>query len=134
MGQNIMTNIFIDSSAYKALFDKQDDFYLKATTFMTSLPHEDTKLFTSNFILDETYTLIRSHFGKAKAISFRQYIVPVSLTDEAEAWNYFEKLPGRGVSFTDCTSFAVMKRLGIKQAFTFDEDFERAGFEVVPSS
>src|SRR3989344_206732 len=120
MGQNIMTNIFIDSSAYKALFDKQDDFYLKATTFMTSLPHEDTKLFTSNFILDETYTLIRSHFGKAKAISFRQYIfsspksiniVPVSLTDEAEAWNYSEKLPGRGVSFTDCTSFAVMKRL-----------------------
>ncbi|MEM2906171.1 MAG: PIN domain-containing protein [Candidatus Bathyarchaeia archaeon] len=35
------------------------------------------------------------------------------------------------LSFTDCTSLAVMKALGIKKALTFDQDFEKAGFALV---
>jgi predicted nucleic acid-binding protein len=36
------------------------------------------------------------------------------------------------LSFTDCTSFAVMRALGSKKAFAFDEDFTRCGFHCVP--
>ncbi len=35
------------------------------------------------------------------------------------------------VSFTDCVSFALMRRAGLRQAYTFDH-FRRAGFEVRP--
>jgi predicted nucleic acid-binding protein len=35
-------------------------------------------------------------------------------------------------SFTDCVSFGMMHTLGIYQAFSFDEDFARAGFVMRP--
>jgi predicted nucleic acid-binding protein len=34
------------------------------------------------------------------------------------------------LSFTDCTSFVIMCELGIRTAFSFDQGFQRAGFEV----
>lgn len=40
---------------------------------------------------------------------------------------------GRGLSLVDCATFAVMRARGIRTAFAFDQDFERAGFEVVPA-
>lgn len=38
----------------------------------------------------------------------------------------------RELSLVDCTSFLVMRRLGLKSAFTFDDDFVDQGFEVLP--
>jgi predicted nucleic acid-binding protein len=40
--------------------------------------------------------------------------------------------PRRSVSLVDLVSFEVMRRQGIRTAFTFDRDFERAGFRTVP--
>jgi predicted nucleic acid-binding protein len=51
---------------------------------------------------------------------------------EKEAFRIFEKYTDKRLSFTDCTSFALMKRLGISKAFAFDEDFLAVGFELVP--
>ncbi len=36
------------------------------------------------------------------------------------------------LSFTDCTSFAVMRDLGLKLAFTMDRHFHRAGGGIRP--
>lgn len=33
--------------------------------------------------------------------------------------------------FTDCTSYVVMKELGIKLVFTFDEHFRQMGFKLL---
>lgn len=133
--------IFVDTSAFKALFDFGDEFHNKAATTLDRLEEGKAHFVTSNFILDETYTLLRAYLGKTAAIQFRKDlisalgivdIVRVTINDERKAWEYFVKLPGRGVSYTDCTSFALMKRLGIKRAFAFDRDFVRAGFKVLP--
>jgi len=48
-------------------------------------------------------------------------------------WRFFQKYADQKVSFTDCISFAMMKRLQIKQVFTFDYHFSLAGFDVFPS-
>ncbi|OGM61002.1 hypothetical protein A3A75_01965 [Candidatus Woesebacteria bacterium RIFCSPLOWO2_01_FULL_39_10] len=56
----------------------------------------------------------------------------VGRADEVKSWKLFQKLDGRGVSMIDCTSFAVMRRLKIKEAFAFDEDFKNLGFKVYP--
>lgn len=53
---------------------------------------------------------------------------------EREAIVLFAKYADQGVSFTDCTSFALMQQNRIRRAFTFDEHFQRAGFSVAPSA
>ena len=42
------------------------------------------------------------------------------------------KIRIKKLSFTDCTSFALMKKKSIEKAFFFDEDFKRPGFLLLP--
>ena len=58
-------------------------------------------------------------------------IVSSTLQDEYEALRYFRKFADQQVSFTDCISFAIMKRDRISTAFTFDRHFLDAGFKVI---
>lgn len=37
-----------------------------------------------------------------------------------------------GMDPIDCLNFAIMERMGIKEAFTFDRDFEIYGFKKDP--
>lgn len=133
--------IFVDSSAFKGLVDFDDEVHEEASGFWEKVEQEGLSPITTNFVLDETYTLLRKRKGKAIAIKFKKDlaeslgvldVVRVTLRDEGGAWKFFKELPGRGVSYTDCTSFAVMQRLGLTEAFTFDRDFRKAGIKVLP--
>jgi glutamate synthase domain-containing protein 3 len=53
--------------------------------------------------------------------------------DRERAWEIFQKYDDKVLSFTDCTSFAVMKRLEIDTAFAVDHDFQALGYIMVPS-
>ncbi len=59
-------------------------------------------------------------------------LVRLTPEDEQAAWALLVARPDKQYSFTDCTSFALMRRLGLTMALTLDTDFEREGFEVVP--
>ena len=131
--------IFIDSSGFKAWLDERDDFNLKAEKIVNGLLDKKDELVTSNYIVDECSTMLRVKCGLGKAMLFKKYlsntkqiinIDRITVSDEKNAWNWFEK-DWSGLSFTDCTCFAVMKRLGIKRVFGFDKHFEKAGFELV---
>ncbi len=53
-------------------------------------------------------------------------------TEDVEAaWAVFTAFNDKQWSFTDCVSYAVMKRLGITSAIAFDEHFKQFGFAVV---
>ncbi|MBU1130333.1 PIN domain-containing protein [Patescibacteria group bacterium] len=132
-----MNKIFIDTSAVKALRDKKDDFHKRSLLVWEKLCNEDFELFLSNYILDESFTLLRNRCGLETAKLFRNFllssdkqinIVRVTVADEAGAWSWFLK-DWCKLSFTDCVSFAVMKRLNIKNVFGYDKHFERAGFK-----
>ena len=133
--------IFIDTSGFKALLDSTDEFHTRALAFWQQAEEKNLKFVTTNYILDEIYTLLRVRAGKDKALELRDVIkqsyqvievIWVEPEDEILAWKFFEDLPGRGVSFTDCVSFAVMKKLGISSAFSFDKDFQKAKFNILP--
>lgn len=49
-----------------------------------------------------------------------------------KAWKIFEKYSDKDFSFTDCTSFIVMKMLEINEVFSFDKHFEQYGFIRLP--
>lgn len=135
-----MTVIFIDASAFIALYLKVDKFHPQAVSFLKALP-KDTSFITSNFILDEVYTFLRTRKGKKIAVAFAEFLAQnaetvkinrVTLEDEKAAFGLFKELNFSELSFTDCVSFVQMKRLGLKEVFTFDRHFTKAGFEVLP--
>jgi uncharacterized protein len=99
--------------------------------------HTHQRCVTSNFVLDETFTLLarRASYSfaaeKARIIyasSTLEILRPDSLTELA-ALNLFEKFADQEIGFTDCISFALMREAEIETAFSFDSHFERAGFK-----
>jgi hypothetical protein len=134
-------SIFIDTSFFKALIDQQDDFYTQAQNIWEQLQQHNSQLASSNYVLDETATLIRAKIGLQTALKFRQTLINsrqieifrVMIDDEAQAWDWF-KNDWSKLSFTDCVSFAQMKRLNISQVCSFDNHFKRAGFKMIKSS
>ncbi|MBM3119704.1 PIN domain-containing protein [Candidatus Shapirobacteria bacterium] len=130
--------VFIDTSFFKAILDEKDDFYKEALGIWEKLRAENASLLTSNYILDEVFTLIRKRSGVAKVKEFRELVIQnaaslkiirVTAADEANAWNWFLEA-WRDLSFTDCVSFALMERVGLKRVATFDRHFSQAGFKV----
>jgi len=46
-------------------------------------------------------------------------------------WELYQKYKDKKFSFTDVTSFSIMKDLNIKKAFAFDREFIQAGIELI---
>ena len=96
---------------------------------------------TSNYIVDEVITLSRNRLGYEVAVEIGQKLWDESIAnlirvipqDEKKAWEIFVTYHDKTFSFTDCTSFALMERIGITEAFAFDEHFTQYGrFIVLP--
>ena len=93
-----------------------------------------------HYILDELWTLVLMDLGYQKAVEIKQKldalaaaklleVVWVDQVSSDEGWAVFERFNrDKQWSFTDCISYAVMKRRGIREAFTFDHHFEQMGF------
>lgn len=131
--------IFVDTSAFVAIVNRSDQYHQKAKEFVTAL-EPSVKFHTSNYIIDETITRIRMRAGHKPALNFGKGIFTsriyrihyIDESIEREAFKIFEKYQDQKLSFTDCTSIALMRRLGITKIFAFDEDFVALGFEIVP--
>lgn len=130
--------VFTDTSFFKAYIDKKDQFHQKALKIFEQLKISQVLLITSNYILDETFTLLRVKCNLELAHEFKRAleefdtglkIVRVTVADEADAWDYFIKDWSK-LSFTDCVSFALMKRLELKRVVAFDTHFQKAGFQM----
>jgi hypothetical protein len=56
----------------------------------------------------------------------------VGVAEWEEAWRLFQQYDDKSFSFTDCTSFILMRRLKLRDAFTFDHHFAQMGFRLWP--
>ncbi len=129
---------FVDSSFWIALQARRDQHHDDARQLWVS---ERQSLTTTNHVLGETWTFLRRRLGHQEAWDFvssaerspRLTIHRVDETAEEEAWNWLRRHDERPYSFVDATSFAVMRRLRLREALAFDDDFSAAGFvEVRP--
>lgn len=64
-------------------------------------------------------------FGHRLLIEAATPAIRVTPEDERWAWEIFRQHQDKRFSFVDCTSFAIMKRIGMQIAFAFDEDFRQ---------
>lgn len=133
-----MRRIFVDTGTWYALVDRNDPDHPAAREFFEAnrLP-----LVTSNFVFDETLTLLRRRLGWAVACEFGRglresglaSIAYVTVEDEDAAWILFRKFRDKEFSYTDCTSFAMMERLKLRTAFAFDRHFAAMEYQVEPA-
>jgi len=131
--------IFVDTAAFLAIENRRDAHHAEALTFKDSCLRSAETFITSDYVLDESYTIIRLRAGHAIAVQFGEalrtsrllrieYITPEII--EA-AWRLFKAFADHDFSFTDCTSFVLMERLRISTAFTFDAHFRQYGRFIV---
>lgn len=130
-----MRTVLVDSGAFLALQDAADDDHGNARDVLLALERERTSLFATNFIRCEAYTLIgaRQSWEAARAW-LREFDVPierVTAEDEERAIAILLRYKDKSFSFVDATSFAVMERLGVQDAFTLDDHFRQYGFNAL---
>jgi predicted nucleic acid-binding protein len=118
-------SVFVDTSAWYAAADTADRSHESAKTVLSAA--ED--LVTTDHILIETWTLLRNRIGRNPALDFWEGLSSVAMIESvtgadvevarqiAVAWS------DQDFSIVDCTSFAVMQRLGIRRAASYDADF-----------
>ncbi|HLU37301.1 MAG TPA: PIN domain-containing protein [Thermomicrobiales bacterium] len=120
--------VLIDSSAIVALVDRNDRTHGAAVDAYRSLVDGGFRLFTTNFIIAETISLLTEGPGPDIARQWlRDHRLTVYHADEedeqrARALVVASRSP-RGLSYTDAVSMVVMQRLGISNAFSVDPDF-----------
>ncbi len=135
----MMRRIFVDTSAWDAIADKGDKNHQVALQFRNVIDKR-TKLITSNYVLDELYTLLLMNVGIRRAVDYKRKIdilirenvlevVWVNRNIAERAWMTFEHFnTDKQWSFTDCTSYVIMKAIGVQEVFAFDHHFEQMGF------
>lgn len=135
--------IFVDTSAWVALEDKKDVNHQKALEIKNGLFLSRNRIITTNYIFDETYTLMLLNVGYCRTVEFKykldefiknNLVIVYYVTSEIEqmAWKVFEDFnKDKTWSFTDCVSKVVMEKVGLREIFAFDHHFEQMGFEVL---
>lgn len=134
-----MRQIFVDTSAFTALANSQDRFHDQAGKIYRQLLQGKVEFVTSDYILAETYTLIRVRVNHRLAVVFGESLrtkhdINVVKIDDARldrAWEIFKLHKDKTFSFVDCTSFALMEKEKILEAFAFDTHFKQFGFSLI---
>lgn len=123
--------IFVDASAYLSVLNKKDGNHKKALKISEELFLGGGEFVTSNIVIYEVYTVLSLRVDKKLALDFKEIIerdqteiIYLDKKLENIAWDIFQKQTSKNVSFFDCTSFAVIRDLGIRAVFSFDSDFK----------
>jgi predicted nucleic acid-binding protein len=132
--------VFIDTSAFYAVLDRDDANHPAAKEAWTQLVGDAATLFTSNYVLLETTAVLQHRIGVAAVRSFHEDVVPLLqvdwVTEEGHRAGVEAVLAAgrKNLSLVDCLSFQTMRRLGIRTAFCFDAHFGEQGFTTQPPS
>jgi uncharacterized protein len=129
--------IFIDTSAFFAVIDRDDEHHVPAARTWRKLIDQSETMYTNNYVLLETISLLQRRLGLS---AINDFIYALELVDIAwvSAEDHERGLVGlltaarRNLSLTDCVSFETMRRMGIQRAFTFDPHFAEQGFKCIP--
>jgi uncharacterized protein len=125
-----------------ACADRNDPAHLACMAARDATLEAGRVLITTDFVIDETLTLIRFRLGLAAANAWWEQIDGSARlrwerieNDRFErARHLFFQYRDKDLSFTDCTSFAVMRELRLTTVITTDRHFRQVGFDVLPAT
>ena len=125
-------SVFIDTSAFLAVLDADDAHHSQASEIWHNLITQEETLVCSNYVLVESFALIQNRLGMAAVNVFQNDILPMISVEWLDGISAFITAGHRRLSLVDCTSFELMRRLGIQRAFTLDRHFSDQGFQCLP--
>ena len=136
-----MRRVFVDTSAFVALRNPNEREHEAARKTLRDLVAQRAALFTSNYVFSETYTALLIRVSRNEAIEWgRRFrsstaieLIRVDEEAEEDAWSILERHADKRWSHVDATSFALMAREGVDEAFSLDGNFAERGLRVLPA-
>jgi len=131
--------IFVDTSGMYALVDRKDSHHPVARAVLERGIRAGLRLVATDYIVAEAINLAKARSGSGVATRVLDLIeqsagIRIEWIGTARfdvTKKFFRKYADRAYSFTDCTSFVVMRELKLTQALTSDRHFTQAGFEAL---
>jgi hypothetical protein len=138
----MVRSVFVDTSGWYALIDRRDPDHARTVALVGSLVRGGVRLVSTDYVIDESCTLAKARSGSTTAYKLLALLEKTKALDIewigserfGRAKDLFRKYHDQAFSFTDCTSFAVMRELDLNEAITKDGHFRIVGFSVLPES
>lgn len=132
-----MKAVFLDTVGMLALWHEADQWHQQAEEARAKFRADKSPVVTTTYILLECGNAVTRRPFRSAVTRFREVmlsngglIVPTD-DDWEESWEAFDRGDAAQAGIVDLVSFAVMRRLGIREAFTNDRHFSAAGFETL---
>ena len=137
-----MNGIFVDNAGCMECDDVADPAHIPARLATDAALEQGNVLITTDYLIDETMTLVRMRLGLTAAKSWWEQLDGsprlrwewIGMERVARARKAFFRYSDKTYSFTDCTSLVVMQELKLKNVLTTDRHFQQMGFQVLPLS
>lgn len=138
----VPARLLVDTGAFYAQRDPADQFHRRAVEAFALLASGTTEIFSTEHVIDETLTLLARRDSYSYAAEAGEELLgsrvirwlDATPTEWKDALRCMRKYADQAVSFTDCLSFSLMKREGIRHVFGFDRHFDAAGFRLWPDA
>jgi predicted nucleic acid-binding protein len=133
-----MRDIFVDTAAFLAVLNSEDQYHPAARQAWEDILASAAAIISSNYVILETIAILQNRFGMRWVKFFESEILPVvdlQWVDESihnQGLSALLTANRRSLSLVDCTSFEIIRRLGLELSFTFDPHYLEQGFEVIP--
>ena len=141
MSNRKFPSIFIDTSAWVALNEKQNGYHKRAKNFIQKVKegkYNFRPVHTSEFILQETYSYLNYNYNFNAAVDIinrirnsNVIIHPFSSVQFDNIWKKIKETKN-GFSFVDWTTIVYMDRYDIQHIFSFGSDFSKFGLKRYP--
>lgn len=135
--------IFIDTSAWIDFTLTKERFHQPVFDYLIYEVKKGSKFFTSDYVLDETFTRLITGQSFKSAKVFRNKVktlekerqLLILWTEEIRfnrSWEFFEKFREHKLSFTDATIVCYARDLKIDEILTLDRGFQKVGLTIKP--
>src|ERR1700730_8518385 len=137
-----MRALFVDTAGWMACADSADPAHARCRAARDGALEAGQTLVTTDFVVDETLTLLRFRLGLNAVDTWWQQVdrsprlrwERIDSDRFEKARQLFFRYRYKDFSFTDCTSFVVMSEIPLTHAMTTDRHLRQMGFQLVPGS